>query len=135
MCLRTPARLERMNHALPKSATIQLVQPSSDTTVLLAAAEQGIKKIYQPGYRLSKAGVMLLDLSPNTLEQQSFFETQQPQQRDMSTLMETMDQINTRWGNRAVCAGSALQASEWQMRQERKSPCYTTDMKWLTCEK
>ena len=110
-----------------ESATVQLVHPSSDTTVLLAAAEQGIKKIYEPGYRLSKAGVMLLDLSPNTLEQQSFFETQKPQQRDMSALMETMDQINARWGKGAVCAGSALHARGWQMRQERMSPKYTTE--------
>ena len=114
-----------------QSATIQLVQPSADTTVLLAAAEQGVRKIYVPGYRLAKAGVMLLDLSPNTLEQQSFFEAQQPQQRDMSALMETMDHINARWGKGTVCAGSVLQASGWQMRQERRTGQSTTDIEQI----
>lgn len=70
--------------------------------------------------------MLLLDFSPKTVKQQSFFETNQPQQRDMSALMETMDHINARWGKGAVCAGSALQASGWQMRQERISPSYTT---------
>src|SRR6218665_14046 len=45
------------------------VHPSSDTTVLVAAAERGMRKIYQPDYRLAKAGVMLLDLSPQTRDQ------------------------------------------------------------------
>lgn len=115
-----------------QSATIQLVQPSADTTVLLAAAEQGVRKIYEPGYRLAKAGVMLLDLSPCSVMQQSFLEPMpQPTKRDMSALMEAMDSINARWGKGAVCAGSALQASEWRMRQKRKSPNYTTEIEML----
>lgn len=115
-----------------QSATIQLVQPSADTTVLLAAAEQGIRKIYEPGYRLAKAGVMLLDLSPATLEQASLIETIQPEGgRDKSALMEAMDHINARWGKGAVCAGSALQAGVWRMRQERRSENYTTALTGL----
>lgn len=47
------------------------MQLSSDTTVLVAAAERGMRKICQPGYRLAKAGVMLLKLSPQTREQPS----------------------------------------------------------------
>ncbi|WP_313604796.1 Y-family DNA polymerase [Comamonas jiangduensis] len=117
-----------------QSATIQLVQPSADTTVLLAAAEQGVRKIYEPGYRLAKAGVMLLDLSPATLEQASLIEVPQPEcGRDMSALMEAMDRINARWGKGAVCVGSALQAGEWRMRQDRKSPGYTTTLENILC--
>lgn len=112
-----------------QSATIQLMQPSADTAVLLAAAQQGVRKIYEPGYRLAKAGVMLLDLSPVTRQQASLIEVPQPEGgRDMSALMETMDRINARWGKGAVCAGSALQAKEWRMRQERRSPSYTTNL-------
>lgn len=127
----SPFRTEDPRFA--KSATIQLVKPSSDTAVLLAAAEQGVRKIYEPGYRLSKAGVMLLDLSPCSVIQQSFLEpVHQTTERDMSALMETMDQINARWGKGAVCAGSTLQANEWRMRQERRSPSYTTNLEEAT---
>lgn len=111
-----------------QSATVQLVEPSSDTTVLLAAAARGIRQIYKPGFKLSKAGVMLLDLSPCSLVQTSLIEPVQPSTRDRSALMETVDQINARWGKGAVCPGSAVQARGWQMRQERKSSCYTTSI-------
>lgn len=108
-----------------QSATVQLVAPSSDTTVLLAAAQRGIRQIYEPGYRLAKAGVLLLDLTPNHQVQESLIAPEQPTGRDMSALMEVVDHINARWGKGAVRAGSALQASGWQMRQARMSPCYT----------
>ncbi len=93
------------------------VQPSSDTTVLLAAAERGMRKIYQPGYRLVKAGVMLLDLSPQTRDQPSLLpEEAAPAGRDHSALMEAMDRINQRWGKGAVAVGSAVQVGAWGMR-------------------
>ena len=72
-----------------ESATVQLVQPSCDTTVLVAAAERGMRKIYQPAYRLAKAGIMLLDLSPQTRDQPSLLpEEAEAVSRDHSALME-----------------------------------------------
>lgn len=111
-----------------KSAIVQLPQPSSDTTVLLAAAEKGIRKIYEPGHRLAKAGVMLLELSPSDLVQNSLLEPEREEGRDMSALMETVDNINARFGMGSVCSGSAMARGQWQMKQERKSPCYTTQI-------
>ena len=71
--------------------------------MLVAAAERGMRKIYQPGYRLAKAGVMLLDLSPQTRVQPSLLpEEAAPTGRDHSALMEAMDRINQRWGKGAV---------------------------------
>ncbi len=112
-----------------ESATVQLVQPSSDTTVLVAAAERGMRKIYQPGYRLAKAGVMLLDLSPQTRNQPSLLpEETAPAGRDHSALMEAMDRINQRWGKGAVAVGSAVQVGAWGMRQERRTGMSTTEL-------
>lgn len=111
-----------------KSATIQLTQPSSDTKVLLAAAEKGVRQIYEAGHRLSKAGVMLMDLSPCELVQNSLLDPDQEEGRDMSALMETVDTINARFGMGSLCSGSALAKGQWQMRQQRKSPYYTTQL-------
>ena len=47
-----------------RSMVVALPRPTSDTRVLVLAAIRGIKRIYQPGFQLSKAGVMLLDLAP-----------------------------------------------------------------------
>ena len=48
--------------------------------------------------------------------------------RDQSHLMGTIDQLNRRFGKRTVFVGSAgiPQAHEWAMRQERRTPQYTT---------
>lgn len=97
---------------LSSSPPIQLEQPRVGIAVLLAAAEQSVRKIYEPGFRLNKAGAILLDLSPATHEQASSIEMPQPAGgRDMSAFMETMDHINARWGKGSVCVGSVPQAS------------------------
>jgi len=110
-CLRTAAR---SGPTIPRF--------SECATVLVAAAERGMRKIYRPGYRLAKAGVMLLNLSPQTRDQPSLLpEEAAPTGRDHSALMEAMDRINQRWGKGAVAVGSAVQVGAWGMRQERRT--------------
>ena len=111
-----------------RSATIQLHPPSSDTAVLVDAAMRGIKEFYEPGYRLAKAGVILMDLSPRTQEQASLLDDAPPPTRDRSALMETVDQINAHWGKGTVGVGSAQQSAGWGMRQQRKTPNYTASV-------
>ena len=111
-----------------RSATVPLPEPTSDTSALAAVAEQAIRGIYVPGYRLAKAGVMLLDLSDSVREQESFQFEAPVVSRDRSQLMEAVDSINKRWGKGAVSIGSAQANGAWQMRQERRTPCYTTDI-------
>lgn len=113
-----------------RSAAVQLVPPSSDTARLVNAAVQGIQRIYEPGYKLSKAGVILMDLCPATIQQPSLFSETAEVPRDRSVLMETVDAINYRWGKRTVHIGSTGQTErlrgDWRMRQTRKTPNYTT---------
>ncbi|SFB61377.1 Y-family DNA polymerase [Delftia tsuruhatensis] len=111
-----------------RSTTIQLPQPSSDTALLVRAAARGIAKIYEPGYQLSKAGVMLLDLSSVAVQQASLLDEATGFARDHSPLMEAMDHLNTRFGRGTVGMASALQDSGWGMRQDRRTPRYTTEL-------
>lgn len=69
-----------------------------------------------------------MDLSPASVHQASLLEDAPPPVRDRSALMETMDQINTRWGKGTLGVGSALQAGDWRMRQQRKTPNYTASV-------
>ena len=113
-----------------KSASVQLQPPTSDTKTLVNAAVRGISQIYEPGYQLSKAGVMLMDLCPG-IEQQADLPFALPiNARDASALMEAMDKINARFGKGAVHVASTGQADQdksgWHMKQERKTPLYTT---------
>lgn len=113
-----------------RSATIQLQPASSDTKVLVGATVAGLRSIYAPGYQLAKAGVMLLDLAANGPEQQALDFAAPGSARDQSPLMEVMDRINGRWGKATVhvaSTGNAEKAeSDWRMKQERRTPRYTT---------
>lgn len=113
-----------------RAATIQLQPASSDTKVLVGAAVAGVRSIYAPGYQLAKAGVMLLDLAEIGLEQRALDFAAPGPSRDQSPLMEVMDRINERWGKATVHVASTGNseriASDWRMRQERRTPRYTT---------
>ena len=106
-------------------------RPTADTIELTNAALMGLKAIYQPGYKLAKAGIMLLDLIPDTVVQGELgFDDVVPEQRDRSRLMVAMDHVNDRFGKRTLLLGSSCieqGADTWGMKQVRRTPRYTTD--------
>lgn len=48
---------------------IPLVEPSADNRVLAGAALHGLAMIYRDGFKYNKAGIMLMDLQPDTQRQ------------------------------------------------------------------
>lgn len=117
---------------LSRSVVVPLIRPSADTAELAQAAVKGLRSIYEPGFQLAKAGVMLLDLVPDTFVQEELaWDTPSSHQRDRSKLMRAMDEVNSRFGKRTVLLGSSgltQGTGTWGMRQMRRTPCYTT--KW-----
>lgn len=106
--------------------TIPLPEATDDTLKLIRAAGWGLKRIYRPGYRYAKAGVMLLELGPAGLKQQTLFADDAAEIRSHQ-LMQTLDSINRKMGKDTLfLAGSGI-GRGWRMKQGNKSPCYTTD--------
>lgn len=114
-----------------RSIVVPLRRPTAETSELTSSAFIGLKAIYQPGYKLAKAGVMLLDLTPDSLSQgQLGFDDCVTEKRDRSRLMDAMDQLNERFGKRTLLFGSSgieAGADSWGMRQVRRTPGYTTN--------
>ena len=105
--------------------TVLLAEPTDDNRILAGAALQGLGVIFREGYRYKKAGVMLMDLAPNTINQGTLFDT--PGLRENSVrVMAAFDALNQRFGRDAVRLGSAGLAPRWGMLAENKTPCYTT---------
>lgn len=113
-----------------KTAVMQLQPATSDTKALVDAAVRGLRQIYEPGFQLSKAGVILQDLFVGIEQQTDLLFTDPSTSRDASALMEAMDQINARFGKGVVHVASTGQSqsdeSGWRMKQERRTPRYTT---------
>ena len=117
----------RQDQQYSASMTVPLRRPSADTAVIAAAAVYGLRAIYRPGLNFSKAGVHLLDIVDAGIEQQEL-ELDEPGQ-DRSALMTAMDRMNQRYGRGTVAmasAGHAADRRKWVMRQERRTPDYTT---------
>jgi len=110
------------------SIIMPLRRPSADTSVIVAAALRSLHAIYRSGYQLDKAGVMLLDLQPNTLLQTEL-DLQRDEAIDRRRLMTAMDALNQRYGRGTVQMASAGLPGDrraWTMKQERRTPGYTT---------
>lgn len=112
-----------------RSFIVPLRRPTADTGQLVGAAVAGIRRIYEPGYQLIKAGVMLLDLQPDTVHQCELPLEEEIGGRDKSRLMSALDAINGRYGKGTLHVGAtgiADSRRDWVMRQERRTPRYTT---------
>jgi DNA polymerase V len=111
-----------------RSVTVPLRRPSADTAVLVQSALRGLDSIFVAGYRYAKAGVMLLDLQSNR-HQQAELDLEDERIEDRSRLMLALDTLNRRFGKGKVhLASSGLAGNQrtWSMRQERRTPGYTT---------
>jgi DNA polymerase V len=109
-----------------KGMTIPLPEATSDTLKLVKAALWGLKHIYRPGYRYAKAGVMLMELAPETNRQQTLF-TDEVKINTASRRMAALDLINRKMGKDSLFLASAGIDKQWRMNQGNNSPCYTTN--------
>lgn len=112
------------------SMTIPLASPTADTRKLASAALWGLKRIYKPGYRYQKAGVMLSELVPAEGRQIDLFSSSMAPEKSGS-LMAAIDQINQKMGRQTVKLAAEGCQQPWKMRQENKSQNYTTHWKEL----
>ncbi|RYF02386.1 MAG: Y-family DNA polymerase [Comamonadaceae bacterium] len=113
-----------------RSLVVPLRRPTADTRELVTAAAKGARRIYEPGYQLSKAGVMLLDLQAGNVHQSELdLEDDGSSDRDRSRLMAAMDAVNDRYGQGTLhvgATGATQHTRDWGMKQERQTPRYTT---------
>jgi len=111
------------------SATVRLLRPSSDTLRIAQGAVKGLRSIYKPGFDYAKAGVMLLDIGSAGVVQGELDLFADMEER--TDLMSAIDGINAKFGRgsiRVASAGAGEQKREWQMRQELRTPRYTTNL-------
>ena len=111
-----------------RSTTVPLRRPSADSALIIDAALAGLRAIYRQGFKYAKAGVMLLELQEDTVQQREL-DLQDGEAKDRGKLMSTLDGLNHRYGRGTVlmaCAGLAGDKRLWAMKQERRTPGYTT---------
>lgn len=106
--------------------------PTAHTPTLINAGKQITRSIHLPETKYKKAAIMLTGLVPNSEVQMDLFDPEL-YTRQQYTLMECIDQINTRHGrNTAAFAATGLHRKNnaevnWKMNQNFLSKRYTTE--------
>lgn len=105
---------------------VELPYPTCDTLLMTRMATEAVAKIFRPGFRYSKAEVLLMDLrQPGEFTEDLFAPKQST---ECVRLMQVMDNINGRWGRGTLRAASVPASPDWGMRREMMSRSYTTKL-------
>jgi DNA polymerase V len=108
-----------------RNAVIKLPFPTNSSIEIAKFAIDGLQRVFVDGYKYKKAGVIVLDITPENPCQLNIFENSNPKHK---SLMTTIDKINKEIGNRKVMLAAEDPGRKWKMKQEHLSPRYTTKL-------
>jgi DNA polymerase V len=111
-----------------RSMIVPMRRPTADTALIVQGALNGLDAIYKDGFKYAKAGVMVLDLQSDSVQQQEL-DLEDDCGSDKTRLMSALDTINHRYGKgtmKIASAGLDGNRRVWSMKQERRTPGYTT---------
>ncbi len=103
---------------------VTLPVATSATNEIIKAAVQLVDKLYEDGRIYKKAGVMLSGLVPDATIQGNLFLPDASNGNRL--LMSTLDNVNFAMRNDVVKFVASGTKRDWKMRQELRSPRYTT---------
>jgi DNA polymerase V len=103
---------------------VRLAAYASETPSIISAAVRGLEAIWKDGFAYKKAGVVLLELIRPEAVPRDLFSPTTPVAP--ASLMKALDAVNSRFGKGAASFGLPAPDAPWRMRQERKTPNYTS---------
>ncbi len=106
------------------AASQTLITPTADSRDIIQATLNCLDRIWIPGKRYLKGGVMLGDFFSDGVAQLDMFADYQPR-RNSDQLMALMDKINAHQRGALWFAGQGIQ-KPWAMKRDMLSPAYTT---------
>ena len=111
-------------HGPTVSSYITLPLATSATNELIKPAVKLVDKLYEHGKIYKKAGVMLSGIVPDTTIQGNMFVPQTT--NSYRYLMSMIDNVNFAMRNDMIKFAASGTTRNWKMRQELRSPRYTT---------
>ena len=118
------------------SCALTLPTPTSATVSIVSCALACLEKAFRQGYAYKRAGVLVMDITPNAAVQTSFLDYDSERYERLRRLDVAMDRINKINGRETVVLGSQQYTAKdgkgkagkfaSAIRRDRKSPNYTT---------
>lgn len=104
------------------SANIIFDTPTDDTFVMLDNINKVLNGIYKASIPYKKAGITLFGLIDKSSLQNKLFNNAV----DKNTLLNTLDNLNKKFGKDFVKIGDRQKSKMWQTKADKLSPAYTT---------
>lgn len=110
---------------------VELPYPTDDVRLMTKAAVDAVDRVFRPGFKYSKADVLLVNLCQKGEYTEDLFATSQPEAT--AKVMGVLDAINGRWGRGTMRLASVPTDPDWGMRRDLMSRSYTTkiDKLWI----
>ena len=112
------------SHGPTISSYVTLPVATSATHELIKPAVKLVDKLFEKGRLYKKAGVMLSGLVPDTTIQGNLFAAEADNNKRL--LMSMIDNVNFAMRNDIVKFAASGTTRDWKMRQELRSPRYTS---------
>ncbi|PNW27303.1 Y-family DNA polymerase [Formosa algae] len=106
-----------------RNVVVKTETPTHSSFDLVKAAHKALECIYRKDFHYKKAGVIVMNLTPDNQKQFSLFSNENPKHQP---LMGVIDRLNMVYGNNKVKFGSQSLGRQWKMKRERLSPRYST---------
>lgn len=119
-----PSTGKHFSHGPSISSYTNLPFATSSTNELIKPALQLVDKIFTDGKRYKKAGVILSGLVPDECIQANLFVAEK--KNNKRVLMSMLDNINFAMRDDMLKFAASGLTRDWKMRQELRSPRYTT---------
>ncbi|MNQ80845.1 DNA polymerase V subunit UmuC [compost metagenome] len=109
---------------------VELPYPTDDVRLMTKAAVDAVDRVFRPGFKYSKAEVLLVNLCQKGEYTEDLFSVSQPEATEK--VMGVLDSINERWGRGTLRLASVPTNPDWGMRREMISQSFTTrvDQLW-----
>jgi DNA polymerase V len=109
---------------------VELPYPTDDVRLMTRAGVDAVDRVFRPGFKYSKAEVLLVHLCQKGEYTEDLFAISQPE--STAKVMGVLDAINGRWGRGTMRLASVPTDPDWGMRREMMSRCFTTrvDQLW-----
>lgn len=108
-----------------RNIVVKLPYPTNSAIELAKFAKQALHYIFKEGYQYKKAGVLVMDFTPQDKTQLRLFDNSNQQH---VPLMMAMDKINSMYGQQKIRLAAQDTKRVWKMKQEKLSPRYTTNL-------
>ena len=104
---------------------VRLSYPTNSSLTISKNAVNAVTSIFKKGIKYKRAGVIVTGLVPTNNHQLHLFEHEDPKHKP---LMQTIDKLNTKYGDYKLKIANQDLERTWKMRQEHLSPRSTTNI-------